>query len=343
MAVKDFLERLVNFENLSFSETEELFEKIMEGSLTDAQIASVLVALRMKGETDDEIAAAAKVMRQKSRKLNLPEDVREKLIDTCGTGGDRKGTFNVSTLSALLLAACDVPVAKHGNRSISSKMGSADILEALGVRVDLPPEKVSRSIVETGFGFMFAPVFHPAMANVMKARREIGIRTVFNILGPLTNPAEAKRQLLGVFSHHLTEKLAYVLKKLGSERVFVVHGEDGTDEITVCGKTKITELHKGEVKTYFVSPTDYGMPIRKPEEIAAPQSIEEAAYEARELLKGKLGGAKEDMVVLNSAFALYAAGKSESVKDAIELARETLKSGRAYEKLEEVAEFSRRA
>lgn len=333
MDFKETLTKLVEGENLTFEEARELFNSIMEGELSDIQIGGVLVALRCKGESEEEVAGAASVMREKSRKVPLPEELRSKLVDTCGTGGDLKGTFNVSTAVAFVVASLGVPVAKHGNRSITSKCGSADILESFGVKIDLEPEGVATCIKELNIGFMFAPKFHPAMANVVRPRKELKIRTIFNLLGPLTNPAGAKRQLLGVYSEELTEKTALVLKRLGSERAFVVHGKDGIDEISISDYTKITELKDGEVKTYLVSPEDFGLRKAYISEILAGETLEENREIFRKVLSGEDKGAKRDVVALNSAFALACAGKVESIKEGIELSLSSLKEGKPYELL----------
>jgi anthranilate phosphoribosyltransferase len=254
--IKEAIQILVEGKNLSEEEMTGSMRDIMEGQATDAQIASFLTALRIKGETVDEITGAAKVMREKVTAIKAPEHT----VDTCGTGGDMSHTFNISTTSALVVAACDVPVAKHGNRSVSSSCGSADVLEALGIKIDLDPRKVEKCLESTEFGFMFAPLFHPAMKYAIGPRKEMGIRTVFNILGPLTNPAGAERQVLGVFSDKLTEPMAKVLGNLGVRHAFVVHGEDGLDEITNTDKTKISELKDGKIGTYFISPE---MPLKR--------------------------------------------------------------------------------
>ncbi|WP_456341690.1 anthranilate phosphoribosyltransferase [Thermovibrio sp.] len=333
MEFKELLNRLVEGTELSFEESRELFNGIMEGALTDVQIAGVLVALRCKGETVDEISGAASVMREKAKKVPLSEELKERLVDTCGTGGDLKGTFNISTTTALVVASCGVPVAKHGNRSITSKCGSADILESFGVKIDLEPEQVARCIEELGFGFMFAPKFHPAMASVVRPRKELGIRTVFNVLGPLTNPAGAQRQLMGVYSEELTEKLAAVLSKLGSKKAFVVHGKDGTDEITITGATKITELRDGEIKSYTVVPEDFGLSRAPLSEILAGETLEENREIVRRVLTGEERGAKRDVVALNAAFALLTADAVESVEEGIEKAVSLMEEGRPYELL----------
>ncbi|WP_457569663.1 anthranilate phosphoribosyltransferase [Desulfurobacterium sp.] len=341
MEYRKVLEKVIERENLSYDETRELFGKIMGGEFTPAQIAGMLVALRMKGETTEEIAGAASAMREKSRKVNLPDSLKEQIVDTCGTGGDLKGTFNVSTTVAFVLAAGGVPVAKHGNRSVSSKCGSADILEALGVRIDLSPEDVGRCIEETGFGFMFAPVFHPAMANVIKPRRELGVRTVFNILGPLTNPAGAKRQLMGIFDGELSEKIAGVLSKLGVKKACIVHGYDGMDEITICERTKVTELSDGDIKSYVIAPEDFGFERAKIEDIAAADSLEENKKIIESILKGEDRSARKDMVALNAGFGFYVAGKVATPSDGVKFAVDLLDSGKPFEVLKKVIEFGK--
>jgi len=340
MDYRQVILRLIERENLSFEEAEELFNVIMEGGLNDIQIAAILVSLRMKGETEDEIAGAASVMRKKSRKVMLGSDLRRRIVDTCGTGGDLKGTFNVSTATALVVASCNVPVAKHGNRSVSSRCGSADILEAFGVKIELEPEQVAKCIERTNFGFMFAPKFHPAMAFVARTRKELGIRTVFNILGPLTNPAGALKHLMGVYDGNLTEKIAKVLLKLGVERAFVVHGEDGTDEVTVCDATKVTEVSKGDIKTYIVYPEDFGFNRASFEDIMGGETLEENVEILRRVLKGEDKSPKRDMLVLNSAFALLAAGAVSDVNEGINLAIQAVEAGRPYEKLCQVVRVS---
>jgi len=333
MEVREILNRLVEKENLTRDETYKLFSSIMEGELTDVQIAGILVALRCKGETVEEITGATEVLREKSRKVPLSEELRKRIVDTCGTGGDLKGTFNISTTVGLVVASCGVPVAKHGNRSVSSRCGSADILESFGVKIDLEPEQVARCIEELGFGFMFAPKFHPAMASVVRPRKELGIRTIFNVLGPMTNPAGAVRQLMGVYDERLTEKLAEVLLKLGTERAFIVHGKDGTDEITISDATKITEIRDGEIKSYTVTPEDFGL-LRAPfSEIKGGETLEENREIVRRVLTGDEKGAKRDVVALNAGFALVAGGRVEKVEEGIEMAVKAMEEGKPYELL----------
>ncbi len=333
MEVKEILNRLVEKENLTREKTYRLFNSIMEGELSDVQIAGILVALRCKGETVEEIAGATEVLRERSRKVPLSEELRKKVVDTCGTGGDLKGTFNISTTVALVVASCGVPVAKHGNRSVSSRCGSADILESFGVKIDLEPEQVARCIEELGFGFMFAPKFHPAMATVVRPRKELGIRTIFNVLGPMTNPAGAVRQLMGVYDEKLTEKLAEVLLKLGTERAFIVHGKDGTDEITISDATKVTEIKNGEIKSYIVAPEDFGLRRTPFSEIKGGETLEENRELVKRILTGEEKGAKRDVVALNAGFALVAGGKVEKVEDGIGMAVKAMEEGRPYELL----------
>lgn len=332
--IKEAINLLIQNINLSEAEMAECMKEIMEGRATDAQIGAFLTALRIKGETVEEITAAARIMREKATKINAPKGV----IDTCGTGGDMSHTFNISTATAIVVAAAGVPIAKHGNRSVSSRSGSADVLEALGVKIDLPPEKVEKCLFETGFGFLFAPLFHPAMKYAIGPRREIGIRTIFNILGPLTNPAGAKRQILGVFADRLTEPLAAVLGNLGAEDVMVVHGEDGLDEITVSDGTRVSRFRHGKVETFYLSPEDFGLK-RSPVSDLVGGDKDENAKILLEILKGERGP-KRDIVLINSAAALTVAGKTEDLKEGVMIAAEAIDSGKAMSKLKEVIEVS---
>lgn len=334
--IKEAINLLVQGEDLSEDKMTEAMRDIMEGKSTDAQIASFLTALRLKGETVEEITGAAKVMREKVNSIKAPEYT----VDTCGTGGDMSHTFNISTTSAIVVAACGIPVAKHGNRSVSSKSGSADVLEALGVKIDLTPEKVEKCLETTGFGFMFAPLFHPAMKYAMGPRKEMGIRTIFNILGPLTNPAGAKRQVLGVFSDSLTETMARVLANLGIVHAFIVHGEDGLDEITNTQKTKISELKDGSTDTYFIAPEDLGFKRARKEDLLGG-TAEENAKITIDILKGKKDP-KRDITIMNAAAAILTADRAKSFSDAVEKAAETIDSGKALRKLEEIKVASNR-
>jgi len=332
--IKEAINLLVQKKNLSEHEMIGSMRDIMEGNATDAQIASFLTALRMKGETIEEITGAAKVMREKVTKIKAPAYT----VDTCGTGGDMSHTFNISTTSALVVAACGVPVAKHGNRSVSSSCGSADVLEALGIKIDLAPQKVEKCLETTGFGFMFAPLFHPAMKYAVGPRKEMGVRTIFNILGPLTNPAGAERQLMGVFQDELTEKLSQVLANLGVKHAFVVHGEDGLDEITNADRTKISELKDGKVRTYFITPEDLGFSRAKTSDLAGGDAQGNAAM-TMDVLKGRKGP-KRDVVIMNAAAALITGDRAKNLSDAVKLAADAIDSGAAFRKLEEVRTIS---
>ncbi|MFN4133154.1 MAG: anthranilate phosphoribosyltransferase [Candidatus Hadarchaeales archaeon] len=331
--LKAALEKLLLLQDLSEEEAAEAMNSIMKGEATEAQMAAFLTALRLKGETVDEITAFARVMREFATKINPS---RRPLVDTCGTGGDRIKTFNISTAAMFVVAGAGVAVAKHGNRSVTSKAGSADVVEALGVKIDLPPSEVERCIDEIGLGFMFAPLFHPAMKQVAKVRREMGIRTVFNILGPLTNPAGATAQLLGVFDEAMTEKMARVLLKLGSERAMVVHGIDGLDEISTIGKTKIAEVREGKVVTRVVQPEDFWMRRASPADLGG-MTVEENARVLLRVLKGEKGP-RRDIVVLNAAAALVVGGLVEDILEGIPIAEESIDSGMAYRKLQELVE-----
>lgn len=332
--IKAAINMLVN--NVSLSETEmaECMKEIMEGMATDAQIGAFLTALRIKGETIEEITGAARIMREKAITIKAPDGV----LDTCGTGGDMSHTFNISTTTSIVVSACGVPVAKHGNRSVSSQSGSADVLEALGIKIDLPPEKVEECLFGTGFGFLFAPVFHPAMKHAIGPRREMGIRTVFNILGPLTNPAGAKRQLLGVFADSLTETLAMVLGNLGAVDAMVIHGKDGLDEISISDKTKVSRFKDGKVENSFIAPEDFGIERRKSDSIRGGNK-EENALITLSILRGERGP-RRDIVLINSAAALMVSGKAGDFRTALAMAADAIDSGRASKKLEEVKRVS---
>ena len=338
--MKEFISKVVEGKNLSGEEAEQAMKLIMSGQATPAQIAGFLTALRMKGETIDEIAAFARVMRQFAVQIN--PRVQGRLVDTCGTGGDRVKTFNISTIAAFVVAGAGVAIAKHGNRSVTSKAGSADLLEALGVNLELPPERVESIIESTGIGFMFAPLFHGAMKHAIGPRREIGIRTVFNVLGPLTNPANAQAQVLGVFDAALVEPLARVLARLGVEHALVVHGLEGMDEISTCGETLVAELKGGEVETYRIAPEDFGIERASPEELAGRDAQGNAEI-ARALLQAEEEGARRDIVVLNAAAGIYVAGRAKSIDSAIGMAERSIDSGRAHEKLLALIEASRQS
>lgn len=306
--------------------------QVMGGELTPAQISGLLVALRIKGETVDEIAAAATVMRELSSKVDIQDTAH--LIDTCGTGGDGIQTFNVSTVSAFVAAAAGAKVAKHGGRSVSSTCGSADVLEVLGVNVNQTPEQVASCVNQIGVGFMFAPNHHSAMKHSAPVRRELGVRTLFNLLGPLTNPANAKRQVMGVFSAALTSKLAHVLQQLGSEHVMVVCGADGMDEISFAGDTFVAELKNGQVHEYTLNPQQFGLGLHDVSSIKVADA-EASKQMILEVLSGKTGSAR-DIVLLNAGAAIYVAGLVDSLQDGITKAAETLDNGKALLKLEQL-------
>ncbi len=330
--IKESIQSLVSGLDLTFRESKEIMEEIMSGSATEAQIGAFLTALRMRGETTQEISAFATVMRQFCRGIN-PE-VKGRLVDTCGTGGDKVKTFNVSTTSAFVVAGAGVAVAKHGNRSVTSHCGSADVLESLGLNLDLEPKDVERIIENVGIGFMFAPKFHPAMRYAIGPRREIGIRTVFNILGPLTNPAGAKAQVLGVFSEKWLEPLAYALKDLGCEEAMVVHGVGGLDEISIIGKTSVAWLRDGKVSFMEITPQELGFRTAKAEEISG-STPEESAELTFKILNNilKPPDAKRDMVVLNAAAGIVVGGLADDLSCAVEKAAESIEDGAAYEKM----------
>jgi anthranilate phosphoribosyltransferase len=332
--IKEAIHMLVNNINLSESEMAECMREIMEGKASDAQIGAFLSALRIKGETVEEITGAAKIMREKATTIRAPEGV----LDTCGTGGDMSHTFNISTTVAFVVAGTGLPVAKHGNRSVSSRSGSADVLEALGVKIDLPPGKVEQCLFDTGFGFLFAPLFHPAMKYAIGPRREMGIRTIFNILGPLTNPAGAKRQILGVFADRLTETLAMVLGNLGAVHAMVVHGEDGLDEVSVTDKTKISRLKDSEIDNFSMAPEDFGIWRSTIDHIRGGNKEDNAAI-TLSILQGEKGP-KRDIVLMNSAVALVVGGKTEDFKAAFSIAADSIDSGMALKKLEEIKRVS---
>jgi len=336
--MKEFIQKVAGGENLTIKEAEAAMTCIMTGQATDAQIGAFLTALKMKGETAQEISSFARVMRECAVKIS--PKVRGRLVDVCGTGGDSKGTFNVSTTSMFVIAAAGIPLAKHGNRSLTSQCGSADVLEALGVKIDLLPEEIEKSIEDVGLGFMFAPMHHPAMKHVMPARKQIGVRTVFNILGPLTNPAGAKAQLVGVFDAGLTGKLAEVMGQLGLERALVVHGEPGLDEVSNVGETKVSELDAGKVISYSINPEDFGIRKARIEQILGGTPQENARI-LKEILSGREKGPKRDIVLLNAAGGLIVGGKAKDFTDGVGLAAEIIDSGAAHSKLKEYIEYSK--
>jgi len=334
--MKEYLRKILEGKDLGIGEAEAAMDLIMTGKASDAQIGAFLAALRMKGESVDEITAFAKVLRRFATKVK--PKVKATLVDTCGTGGDLADTFNISTAAAFVAAGAGVLVAKHGNRSVSSKSGSADVLEALGVKIDLGPAGVERCIEEVGIGFMFAPRFHSAMKYAIGPRREMGVRTVFNILGPLISPAEVKAQVFGVYDPELTEKLAQVLDKLGCSHAMVVHGSPGLDEFSTLGETRVSELAMGEVKTYTVKPEDFGIKRSRAKDLAGG-TPEENAKMIMAILGGEKGP-KRDIVVLNAAAALLVGGVAQNFEDGIRLAEESIDSGKASGRLDRFARFS---
>jgi anthranilate phosphoribosyltransferase len=330
--IKEGIQKLIAGADLTYDEARTIMKEIMSGNATQAQIGAFITALRMKGETIDEISALAAVMREFCKQIHPKAPGR--LVDTCGTGGDRVKTFNISTTAAFVVAGTGVTIAKHGNRSVTSKSGSADILEKLGFNLNSSPDMVKKSIEEIGIGFMFAPVFHGAMKHAIGPRREIGIRTVFNILGPLTNPANATAQLLGAYDKTLIEPLVYVLKKLGCEEAMVVHGLDGLDEISTIGRTAIAQLKEGKVSLLEIAPKDFGVKLAKPEDIKGTTPEQSAELTFR-ILYGceKDGGPKRDIVLVNAAAGTVVGGKVDDFRRGVELACESIDSGTAYKKL----------
>ena len=335
MAIQDAIAELIEGQDLTRDRTIGSMSQIMSGEATDAQIGAFLAALRVKGETADEIAGAAEVMREKATRVVTRHAT---VVDTCGTGGDGAGTFNISTAAAFVVAGAGLCVAKHGNRAASSLCGSADVLKELGVNIEASPETMGRCLDEVGIGFLFAPALHGAMKYAIGPRREVGIRTIFNALGPLTNPAGATRHLIGVYSRSLTGRLAEVLRTLESERAFVVHGLDGLDEITTTGPTRVSELNDGAVTTYEIRPEDLGIQRSTPGDLAGGNAETNASI-LRRVLNGE-HGPRRDIVVLNAAAAIVAGGAADDLKAGIELAAETVDSGRAMDKLEELKRAS---
>jgi anthranilate phosphoribosyltransferase len=338
MNIREAIEKLVNRIDLSETQMIEVMNQIMTGEATPLQVASFLTALRMKGETVEEITGAARVMREKAHRVAVGTKM---VLDTCGTGGDQKGTFNISTTSALVVAGAGISVAKHGNRSVSSQSGSADVLGALGVKVDAPKERVEECIATIGIGFLFAPLLHEAMKYAVQPRRDIGIRTVFNLLGPLTNPAMATHQLIGLYSGDLVGMIAHVLKNLGSVSAMVVHGMEGLDEISLCGPTKVAELRGGEVTEYTIEPEQFELQRCRIEDLHGGNAEQSAAI-VQGVLQGDKGPAR-DVVLLNGGAALYVGGKATSILDGIKLAAESIDSGKAKEKLEQLARLTNAA
>lgn len=347
--ILDALHKVANHcSSLTRQEARDVMSEILRGEATDSQIAALLVALHMKGETVEEIVGFALAIREaasplqsaEGEALDLSGTERDALVDTCGTGGDTSGTFNISTATALTIAGAGVRVAKHGNRSISSKCGSADVMEALGVNINLPPARLAACLQETGIAFLFAPAMHSAMRYVQPARRELRLRTVFNLLGPITNPARASAQVVGVYSAELVEKLAEALSELGLRRALVVHGRDGLDEITISGPSKIAEVRNGSVHVYEVTPEEFGLQTALLSEIAGGD-VEQNAAIIRAILNGERS-ARRDVVLLNAAAALVAAGHADHISDAVPLAAYAIDCGHARQRLELLVEFTNR-
>jgi anthranilate phosphoribosyltransferase len=337
MDVREAIAQLVGGRHLSEGEMEAVMRGVMGGEATPAQIGAFMVALRIQGESVDELTGAARVMRRYATRVHTTKDV----LDTCGTGGDLRGTFNISTAAAFIAAGAGIVVAKHGNRAMSGAVGGADVLEALGVRIDVEAGQVSACLEDAGIGFLFAPVFHPAMRHAAQPRREIGIRTIFNLLGPLSNPAGAHFQLLGVFNAAWLEPLARTLGKLGSRRVMVVHGDDGLDEISLTGPSQVAELRDGNVTTYSVAPEDLGIERCAPEDLRGGDVAHNADI-IRKILAGDATRAQTDIAVLNAAGAIYVAERAPDMRQAVDAARESISSGRAAQKLEQLIDLSQR-
>ena len=334
MIIQEAIGRAMRRESLDAAQAEAAMEGIMSGQATQAQIGAFLAALGTKGETAEEITGCARAMRRNA----TPVQPRSReLVDTCGTGGDGAQTINISTTAALVAAGAGLKVAKHGNRSISSRCGSADLFMALGVRVDLPPERVAACIDEVGIGFLFAPALHPAMRHAMPARRELGVRTVFNVLGPLTNPAGASVQLVGVFDPALTEKLALVLDALGTHRAYVVHGADGLDELSTTGPNQVTELREGRIRSFALDPQEVGLPRSRLADLQGGDAQANAAI-TLSVLQGERGP-RRDVVLLNAGAALSAAGRAASLREGLALAADAIDSGRALAVLERLVAF----
>lgn len=337
--IREGIQKLIEGISLTHEESREVVREVMSGRATNAQTAALLTALRMKGETVEEFIAFASVMREHCQQIR--PIVEGRLVDTCGTGGDKIKTFNISTAAAFVVAGAGVAIAKHGNRSVTSRCGSADVLEKLGLNLNMEPEAVQRTIEQVGVGFMFAPVFHPAMRYASAPRKEIGIRTIFNVLGPLTNPASANAQLLGVYDQKLTAPLAYALKKLGCEEAMVVHGLDGLDEISTLGRTAISWLKDSEVATMELAPSDFGVKQARIAEIRGT-APDESAVTLFRILAGHcpMDDAKVEIVLVNSAAGIIVGGKAEDFSYGVESARESIESGAAYKKLKALIKAS---
>ncbi len=333
---KDHLATIISRTDLSEAQMAEMMSDIFEGRTTDAQVGAMMAALATKGETFEELAGAARAMRKKAHRIQA---ATTPVVDTCGTGGDGLKTFNISTTTAFVVAGCGVTVAKHGNRSVSSKCGSADVLERLGMKLDTDPEVVEEAVQELGIGFLFAPLYHNAMRHAAKARMEVGLRSIFNMLGPLTNPAGANCQLLGVFAPQLTEMFAEALRLLGAKSAFVVHGHDGLDEISVCAPTRVSQLENDMIRTYDIYPERYFGRLAEPDQMTGGDPEENAAI-TRKVLEGEKGP-KRDVVLLNTAAALVACQKAANLEAGIAKAEQAIDSGAAMNKLEALVAYTR--
>jgi anthranilate phosphoribosyltransferase len=331
---KALIAKVATGASLTREESASAFDRMMSGEATPSQMGGLLMGLRVRGETVDEITGAVTTMRAKMLSVKAPADA----VDVVGTGGDASGSYNISTCAAFIVAGCGVPVAKHGNRALSSKSGAADVLQALGVKIDLNSEQVSTCIRDAGIGFMFAPAHHPAMKNVGPTRVELGTRTIFNLLGPLSNPAGVKRQMIGTFSRHWIEPMAQVLHNLGSESIWVVHGSDGLDEITTSGATSVAELKDGKIRTFEITPEDAGLPRAKPEALRGSDA-DHNAKALLDVLKGK-PSAFRDVAVLNAAATLIVAGKAKDLKDGAAIATKSIDSGEAEGRLDRLIAVS---
>ena len=338
--IAEVISKLAGGGDLSEEEVTRVFGLMMDGKLSESQTAAFLVALRMKGETVSEITGVARALLSRAERIDRGSDAA---VDLCGTGGDGTGTFNISTTAAFVAAGAGVPVAKHGNRSVSSPVGSADVLEELGVRIDISPASARRCLDEAGIVFLFAPVYHPAMKNVARCRKELGIRTVFNLIGPVVNPAGVKNQLMGVYSPSVMLPVATALRNLGSRNAMVVNGSDSMDEITVTGPTAVAELRGGEIRSYEMSPGDFGMRTRPAEELGGGADAEENARITLSVLRGEERDAKTDACLLNAAAAIYVSGGAGSLEEGLPLARESLLGGAALAKLEALSEITNRS
>lgn len=335
--IKEYIKKVVEKKDLSYSEAKKAFISILDGKVSPVQVSAFLIGLRMKSESLDEILALSEIMRERSVKLNVREGKEDFVLDTCGTGGKPVKTFNISTCTAFVVSSLGIKVAKHGNRSFSGSCGSADVIEKLGIDLSLPPEIIEKAVKSIGIGFIYAPLFHPAMKQVAGLRKEIGVRTIFNLAGPLTNPAGADMQVLGVYSPDFTEKIAGVLKNLGIRKAMVVWGEDVCDEVSVTGKTKVSELEQGEISTYYLTPEDFGLSSEKFSELTGGK-VSENTDSILRVLKGE-PSAKLNIVLANASLCLVLSGLAENFKQGVSLALSSIKSGKALGKLEELKEF----